>query len=228
MRLEPEHDVAELRLCSIRGRDLLDGLLADARDLAEPVRRLLDDGQRLLAELLHDALGQSGPDAVDDAGGQEALDALGARRRLDAEARDLELLPEALMCRPVATQAQLLADEGGLDIGDCRDAAVLAQGLEGKDGEGSRFIRKDDALDDTLDLLLHLQPRQGLLDWSAFFVLHLAASSHRGCLRPRSGAPTSRSASRSPSPSPHTPRQSPGSAAGPPVWRGRSSGTRDP
>ena len=162
------------------------------------MRRLLDDGQRLLAEFLHDALGQRGPDAVDDAGGQEALDALGARRRLYAEARDLELLSEALMCRPVAAQAQLLADEGRLDIGDGRDAAVLAQGLEGKDGERSRFIRKDDALDDTLDLLLHLQPWQGRLDWSAFFVLHLAASSHRGCLRPRSGAPTSRSASRSP------------------------------
>ena len=70
MRLEPEHDVAELRLCGVRGRDLLDGLLADARDLAEPVRRLLDDGQRLLAEFLHDALGQRGPDAVNDAGGQ--------------------------------------------------------------------------------------------------------------------------------------------------------------
>ena len=75
--LQPEHDVAELRLRGVRGRDLLDGLLADARDLAEAVWRLLDDGQRFLAELLHDALGQRRADAVDDAGGQEALNALG-------------------------------------------------------------------------------------------------------------------------------------------------------
>ena len=164
MVLEPEHEVAELGLLLVGGRDFLDGLRADAGDLLEAARRLFDDVERLLAELRNDAPCELGAEAVDDARAEEALDAVRARRRADLHVRRLELLAEARMRDPAAAELDLLPDKRRRARQRDAHAPALMQRPEPQDGKAAVVRSKDDAVNDAGEVFVDVvKAREGLL-----------------------------------------------------------------
>ena len=151
--LEPEHEVTELGVRLIRRHDLLDRLFADTGNFLQPVRALLDDLERLVAKRAHDAPRELRSEAVDDARAEEALDALGARRRTDFHVRRLELLAEARMRDPAPAELDLLPDERRRARQRHVHAPTLLEWLQPQHGKAAILGREDDAVDDARELL---------------------------------------------------------------------------
>ncbi len=106
--LEEQHHLLDRLLLGPRGGDLRGAFRAEAGDLDQPARRLLDDLQRLQAEVVHDPLGEDRPDALDQAGSQVSADALHGRRQHRGVRDDLELPAVLRMRAPPAGQPQAL------------------------------------------------------------------------------------------------------------------------
>ena len=95
--------------------DALGALGADAGDLPQALRALLDDVEHRLAEGLDQLLGVDRADALDHARGEMLLDALQRGRRGGAEEGGLELHPVGAVVDPDAAGLDELAgaDRGG-------------------------------------------------------------------------------------------------------------------
>ena len=104
--LKKQHNRAYLALL-IPGRlDLPDPLFADARYLRQLGRRLLDNVQRVLAELLDNPLRHDRPDALDHAGAEVFLDGGGGRRSHGFVALQLKLRSVLRVLDPLPKTAQ--------------------------------------------------------------------------------------------------------------------------
>ncbi len=220
--LEPEHDLAQLRLRIIRFRYLFRRLLANATDLSQTMRMLLDDIQRPAAELLHDAVSDGRATALDEPRGQEPLDALGTRRGLDMNAGRPELLAEFRMNGPAARHMDDLPDERSSSR-DCHGHATsLARGRQLEHGEFPLRTVKYDPLDRALDFLGDVSQLIAAEQRQLVIILPHRISP------PPSDVPIWHSAPRSPVPSPHTRRPPARSPPGRPARRADSSHTRCP
>ena len=197
----------------IGSHDLVRGLLADALDLGEAVRLLLDDAQRIFAELLHDTTRAHGTEPCDVARAEKTLDARHIGRGLHDHACGLELQAKARVRDPVATQLQLLADEWRLPVDGHGRAAVAPLRLQAKNTELPVIAGKDDAVHESGEVFLaRLLRKQRLLHG---VLSHL--------LTPPSSVPISHSAAGFPALSAHRPRRSAGCARDPAAAPGRSS-----
>jgi len=74
----------------------------DAFDLAQAIRRGLDDVENLLAECANELLGVDGSYATDHTGRQISLDAVGRSRGRGAQEARLELLAVGAVVDPLA------------------------------------------------------------------------------------------------------------------------------
>jgi hypothetical protein len=110
--LEEDHHLLDLALPFPGPGDLGAALGADARDLRQPLRALLDHLQGRQPEGLHQAPGHDLADAGDEAGAEVALDAEDGGRCHRAVGGDAELAAELAVLLPGPLEAQALA---GLD-----------------------------------------------------------------------------------------------------------------
>ena len=120
---------------------------ADALDLLQERRALVDDLQRALAEDLDDLAGVVRADALDQAGAEILLDALGGVRRRAAQVVGLELLAVLAVADPGAGRLDVLAGDGARQVADDGDEAAPAARHDAQDGEARFGVVEGDALD---------------------------------------------------------------------------------
>ena len=109
--VQEDHDLPHRLLLGPGGENAGSANRPDAVDLAQPVRRRLDDVEHLLAEGAHELLGVDRTDAPDHAGREVLLDAIGRSRRRCAQepalncwpwVRSLTHSPDAVIHSPAA------------------------------------------------------------------------------------------------------------------------------
>ena len=138
--MQEDHDLADGPLIRPGGDDALGALRPDAVDVLQPHRRLLDDVEHVLTKGLHQRLGVDRADALDHAGREVLLDALGGGGWRRAE----EVRPELHTVRPIvdppAARLHELtgADRGG--VADNGDQIALAAGLHPEDAEAAVLV----------------------------------------------------------------------------------------
>jgi hypothetical protein len=100
MAVQEQHDLADHHLLSPATADSLGTLRPDPVHLPQALGALLDRVEHALGERLDQLLGVDGPDALDHAGAQVALDALERGRRGGAQEGSLELEPVGPVVHP--------------------------------------------------------------------------------------------------------------------------------
>jgi hypothetical protein len=148
VRLEEDHDAAHRLLLLPALADALDAPGADALDLLEVRRALVDDFQGALAEHVHDLAGEVGADALDQPRAEVLDDALAGVRRHGAQAVGLELRAVVAVLHPRAGRLDVLAGGGAGEVADDRDEAAAAVGLHAQHREAALGVVRGHALDD--------------------------------------------------------------------------------
>ena len=98
--VEEEHDFADHFLLGPGGADLLAASLADAGDFFETDGKLIDDGEDLFVEFLHQLLGVDRADALDQAAAEVFFDPFARGRRAAMNGTGLELKPVLAVLHP--------------------------------------------------------------------------------------------------------------------------------
>src|SRR5262249_52853898 len=114
--------------------DELHAALADALDLQQEGRALVDDIERFFAEGLDDLAGEVRADALDQAAAQVLGDALGGVRRGGPQLCGLELQAVDAVLHPVAAGRDVLAGDGVGEVADERHQFAAALGLDAQHG----------------------------------------------------------------------------------------------
>ena len=91
---------------------------SDAVDLAQPVRRCLDDVEHLVAEGAHELLGVDRANTADHAGREVLLDAVGRIGERGTEKSRLELLAVGAVVDPFARGGDPLTGRNGCGMAD--------------------------------------------------------------------------------------------------------------
>jgi hypothetical protein len=147
MAVQEQHDLADHLLLGPTFLDALGALGADAGDLAQALRALLDGVERRLAEGVDQLPGVDRADALDQAGGEVLLDALQRGRRGGAEEGGLELDPMGAVVDPGSRGLDELA---GADRGRSAhdgDQLALAAHLDPEHAEAVLGVVVGDPLD---------------------------------------------------------------------------------
>ena len=116
--------------------------------------RLLDDVEHLFAEGLDQLLGVDRADALDHAGGEVLLDALGGGRRCRAQEIGAELHAVRPVVDPPAARLDELAGADRRGMADDGDQVALAARLHPQDAEAAVLVVEGDALDEAGEVLL--------------------------------------------------------------------------
>lgn len=150
--LEEDHHFLDGLLLLPGGSDELGALGAEAGHLHEAPRLLLDDVERVRAEVLHDAVGDAGADALDQARAEVAPDALdsgGQDRRVVLHG---ELLAVLRVRAPAALHPQRLARLRAEQRADHREEiATAAPGVDPGDRVAVLLVGVRDPLQDPFD-----------------------------------------------------------------------------
>ncbi len=150
--LEEEHDLPDLAL-RVPGRpDLGDLCLAEALDLSQAVRFVLDDLEGFLTEPVREPLGQDRADALDQAAGQVPLDPVDGCGGEDRVGFDLELPAELLVVDPLAGEEQILARVHGEQVAHDGRELGLPLPPDAGDREAVVLVRVDDVGQFAFDL----------------------------------------------------------------------------
>ena len=171
---------------------LLGALRADAVDLLQALGRLLDDVEHLFAEGLHQLLGVDRADALDHAGGEVLLDALGRGRRRRAQEIGAELHAVRPVVDPPAARLDELAGADRRRMADDGDQIALAARLHPQHAEAAVLVVEGDALDEARqDFTIGLATF--ISTWSFWTITSDAAEemtqiSNAACLRPEHAA----------------------------------------
>ena len=151
--VQEDHDLADRLLIGPGGDDAVGALRADAVDLLQPLRRLLDDVEHLFAEGLDQLLGVDRADALDHARGEVLLDALGRRGRRRAQEVGAELHAMRPVVDPPAACLDELAGADRRGMADDGDQVALAARLHPQDAEPAVLVVEGDALDEAGEVL---------------------------------------------------------------------------
>ena len=147
MAVQEHHDLAHDLLLGPGVGDALGAHRADARHLAQPVGRRLDDVEHLLAEGPHQLLGVDRADAADHAGAEILLDAVDRGRGRGAQEPRLELLAMGAVVDPVARRGDPLAGGDRRGVADDRDQIAMAARLDPQNAEAVLGVVEGDPLD---------------------------------------------------------------------------------
>ena len=156
--LEEEHHLADLALLRPGRGDALLPDRPDARDLAQPPGRLLDDLERLLAERLDQPLREDGPDPLDHAGAEVLLDAGDGGGNDGLVPLDLELLAELRVVGPPPVDAERLPGGETQDGADDGDGVGPAGDIQAGDDVLRLLADVGDAGDRPLDRRVGIGP----------------------------------------------------------------------
>jgi hypothetical protein len=110
--LEEDHHLLDGPLLGPGGGDHRGPLGPQTGHLDQPARLLLDQPQRVFAEMVHDPLGHLGPDPLDQPRTQIPANPLDGRRQHGGVGLDLELAAVLRMAGPAAPQPQALPGLG--------------------------------------------------------------------------------------------------------------------
>ena len=125
----------------------------DAVDLLQTLGLLLDDIEHRLAERPDQFLGVDRADALDHAGGEVLLDALGRGRRRRAQEVGAKLYAVGSVVNPPAARLHELAGADGCSVADDRDQVAMAARLDPQHAEAALLVVEGDALDQTGEVL---------------------------------------------------------------------------
>jgi hypothetical protein len=151
VRLQEHHDVANAALFLPGRLDRRDAFGAQTRDLAQPRRFLVDDAQRVGAEVVDQLACHDRPDTAHQTRAEILLDADG-RGRLDAQERlDAELAPVAAVVDPAAGHAQALARLHAGEVAHHREHR--SRGLQTSHRPAGFVARIDDVLERAFERL---------------------------------------------------------------------------
>ena len=123
--------------------------LADAGERQQPLRGFLDDGEDVLAESLHQHLGEMGADPLDHAGTEVLLDALQGARRDVFQVGCLELEPVGPVVMPDAHALDELAGGDGGGAPDYRNQFPMPLDLDPEHAEAGLLAVEGNPLDGT-------------------------------------------------------------------------------
>jgi hypothetical protein len=121
----------------------------DAIDLAQSVRRRLDDVEYLLAEGAHELLGINGANTPDHAGGEVFLDTVGRSRGRCAQETGFELLAVGAIVDPFARGRDPLAGGNGCGLANHGHNIAMSARLGPKNAEAVLGVVVGDAFDET-------------------------------------------------------------------------------
>ena len=152
--VQEDHDLADRLLIRPGGDDAVGALRADAVDLLQPCRRLLDDVEHLFAEGLDQLLGVDRADALDHTGSEILLDPLGGGRRRRAQEIGAELHPVRAVVDPPAARLHELAGTDCRSVADDGDQVALAPRLHPQHAEAAVLVVEGDPLDEASEVLL--------------------------------------------------------------------------
>jgi hypothetical protein len=114
---------------------------------------VLDDIEHLFLEGLHQLLGVDRADALDHAGGEVLLYALGGGRRRRAQEIGTKLHPVRPIVDPSAARLHELARANGRSVADDGDQIALAARLDTQHAEAAVLVVEGDALDEAGEVL---------------------------------------------------------------------------
>ncbi len=148
VRVQEQHDLADHLLVRPPGDDAPCPLGADAGDLAQAMRLLLDQLEHRLPECPHQLAGVDGPDAADHAGAEIGLDALTRRGLGCLQEGGLELQAMRAVAHPAAVRADELAGGDRRRVPDEGDQVALPARLHPQDAEAGFGVVEGDPFHD--------------------------------------------------------------------------------
>ena len=146
--VQEHHDFPHRLLLGPGGENAGGANRADAVDLAQSVRRCLDDVEHLLAERAHELLGVDRAHAADHAGREVLLDAVGRSRGRGAQEPRLELLAVGAVVDPFARGGDPLAGRNGCGMPNDGHDVPMAARLGAQNAEAVLGVVVGDALDE--------------------------------------------------------------------------------
>ena len=146
--VQEDHDLPHRLLLGPGGENAGGANRPDAVDLAQPVRRRLDDVEHLLAEGAHELLGVNGPNAPDHAGREVLLDAVGRSRGRCAQEASFELLAVGAVVDPFARGRDPLTGRNGCGMPDNGHDITMAARFGAQNAEAVLGVVVGDALDE--------------------------------------------------------------------------------
>ena len=146
--VQEDHDFPHRLLLGPGGENAGSANRPDAVDLAQSVRRRLDDVEHLLAEGAHELLGVNRANAPDHAGREVLLDAVGRSRGRCAQEPRFELLAVGAVVDPFARGRDPLTGRDGRGMADHRHEVTMPARLGPQNAEAVLGIVVGDALDE--------------------------------------------------------------------------------
>ena len=157
VRLREDHQLARAARLTPGLADLLDLLRTELGDLAEAAGVVLEYVDRVGAELVDDAVGEHGADAVDQSAREIAAHAFRRLRRNAGDALRLELAAAHGVVHPLTHGVQFLAlprrrtgaEHSDLALGEAESPVLGKRDVQ--DGEAVVVVAEDDALHRPVD-----------------------------------------------------------------------------
>ena len=146
--VQEHHDFPDRLLLGPGGENAGSANRSDAVDLAQPVRRCLDDVEHLVAEGAHELLGVDRANAADHAGREVLLDAVGRIGERGAQKSRLELLAVGAVVDPFARGGDPLTGRNGCGMADNGHDITMPARLGAQNAEAVLGIVVRDALDE--------------------------------------------------------------------------------
>ena len=146
--VQEHHDFPHRLLLRPGGENAGSPNRSDAVDLAQPVRRCLDDVEHLVAEGAHELLGVDRANAADHAGREVLLDAVGRIGERGAQKSRLELLAVGAVVDPFARGGDPLTGRNGCGMADNGHDVTMPARLGAQNAEAVLGIVVRDALDE--------------------------------------------------------------------------------
>src|SRR5215510_10286747 len=154
MAVQENHDFPHRLLFSPGGENAGSPNRPDAVDLAQPVRRRLDDVEHLLAEGAHKLLRINWANAPDHAGREVFLDSVGRSRRRRTQKAGFELLAMGAVVDPFAGGRDPLTGGNGCGMADHGYDITMPACLGSQNAEAVLGVVVGDALDEAGKSLL--------------------------------------------------------------------------
>ena len=155
MLLQEEHDGAHRLLLLPALADTLNAARADAPDLLQKSRTVVNHAQGALAKHLDDLAGEVRSNALHQARAQVFFDSPLAVWRSGMQLLGLELQSVVAIIAPGAGRFDVLAGQGARQMAHDGDQVGPAVGLHAQDGEAVLGVMEGDAFDDAGQALWH-------------------------------------------------------------------------
>ena len=152
MTVKKHHDFPNHLLAGPAGRDAFEALAPDPLDFPQAIGCVLDNGEDVRPEGLHELFGEERPDSLHHPRAQVLFNTRGGRRLMNAKPFCLELPPVFPIDDPLTGSRGVFARRDGGRVADERNEVAFALHFEPQDAEAVLSVVEGDALHQTRDL----------------------------------------------------------------------------